>query len=85
MKLTENKSVLSGMFARLNFQSDPRKGFLIPKNMIIERGELTGVKVLKDNSVHFRVVRTGAKYGENIEILSGLNIGDEVVFSPFQK
>lgn len=45
---------------------------LVPQRAVIERGGIPGVFVLADGQARFRMVKTGRRQGERIEILSGL-------------
>ncbi len=82
VRLVEAKNgVLSGMFARLFIPGSPKKGILIPADMVLHRGELTGVLVHKEGKTVFRVIRTGSLYKEGtmVEVLSGLQEGEQIV------
>ena len=53
---------------------------LIPKTAISEQGQLNGVFIVDDRqTAHFRLVRTGKIYGDQVEVLSGLNDGQRYV------
>ena len=67
------------MFARLYFYGKGKKGILLPEDVILKRGEITGVNVLKDSKLEFRLIRTGMLYKNKIEVISGLKSGDKVV------
>ena len=48
--------------------------------MIMERGQLTFVYVVDSSkTARMRLIQTGKRYGERIEILSGLSQGDQVI------
>ena len=53
----------------------------IPASAVVRRGQLTGVRVVTDNGVALRWIRLGRSVGEGqrVEVLSGLNAGDEIV------
>jgi HlyD family secretion protein len=48
-----------------------------------ERKELEGVFVVRDNKSMFTPVKTGIAGEKYFEVLSGLNVGDQVVIGPF--
>ncbi len=75
------EGVLSGMFARLYIPGEPKQGILVPTDMVVRRGELTGLFVRNKSGVVFRVIRTGSLYdnGSMIEVLSGLHSEEEIV------
>ncbi len=72
--------IQSGMFARAYFSTGERQALLVPTSAISQRGQLEGVYVLGETGqAQFRLIRTGNATGENTEVLSGLNAGDEIV------
>ncbi|MGL4992549.1 MAG: efflux RND transporter periplasmic adaptor subunit [Bacteroidales bacterium] len=81
----EIKSQLySGMYANVLIPTAIRgkenSNLMIPKGAIIDREGLNGVYVVsEDNKAMLRWVRIGKEYGDQIEILSGINPEDQVV------
>ncbi len=53
----------------------------IPADAVVRRGQLTGVRVATPEGVALRWIRLGRTVagGERVEVLSGLNPGDEIV------
>lgn len=53
----------------------------IPSEAVVRRGQLTGVRVVTPQGVALRWVRLGRSVadGERVEVLSGLNAGDQIV------
>jgi multidrug efflux pump subunit AcrA (membrane-fusion protein) len=55
---------------------------LIPSEAIINRGQLTGVyTVSQSNTALLRWLRLGRTYGDQVEVLSGLNADESYIFS----
>ncbi|MBT8396034.1 MAG: efflux RND transporter periplasmic adaptor subunit, partial [Gemmatimonadetes bacterium] len=51
----------------------------IPVDAVVHRGQLTGVRVVTADGVALRWIRLGRAVGEGrIEVLSGLEAGDEI-------
>lgn len=76
----------SGLYARVMIPVGNRDALLVPRGAVVEKGQLTGVYVVGvDNVVTYRLVRTGKKYGDNIEILSGVNPGERVITGGVEK
>ena len=74
------QGVKSGMFAEVGLATEKDRAIVVPQNAIVERGQLTGLYTLNDNSeVVLRWVLLGDSSGENIEILSGLKAGEVYV------
>lgn len=72
----------SGMFARVSVPVGTRQAVLVPTAAIIQRGQLTGVWTVNDQSVaHLRWVRLGNATGERTEVLSGLDGHETLVLS----
>jgi RND family efflux transporter MFP subunit len=53
----------------------------IPSEAVVRRGQLTGVRVVTADGVALRWIRLGRTVadGERVEVLSGLNAGDQIV------
>ncbi|MGD8834800.1 MAG: efflux RND transporter periplasmic adaptor subunit [Desulfobacteraceae bacterium] len=70
----------SGMFARVAIPLGGADMTLIPRTAIVSQGQLTGVFIVDDDRIaHFRLVRTGKSFGDQVEIVSGLKIGQHYV------
>jgi RND family efflux transporter MFP subunit len=62
---------------------EPRGGITIPASAVVERSEVTAVYVVAaDGRLYFRQVRLGRRYGENIEVLAGLQPGERIAQDP---
>ena len=74
------KGLRSGVYGRAQFPVAVRKGVLIPKNAVNERGALVQVWVVeKDNTVRLRLVKLGRVVGDKVEVLAGLSAGERLV------
>ena len=54
----------------------------VPAATISSWGQKDRVFVLEGDQARLRLVRTGARLGENIEVLAGLDVGEQVILSP---
>ncbi|MGO9640358.1 MAG: efflux RND transporter periplasmic adaptor subunit [Candidatus Acidiferrales bacterium] len=73
----------SGLFGRAHFARGERQALLIPRNSVVERGQIQGVYVLNANQIaELRYITLGNSAGENVEVLSGLQDGDKLVAAP---
>lgn len=75
------QALKSGMFGRAQLLVDERPGVFVLRAAVHERGQLTFVFVTSDGCAHMRLVKTGGQYLDLVEILSGLQPGDQVIVS----
>lgn len=69
----------SGMFGRAFFPLGARKVVTVPAGAVIERGQLQSVFVVEEGAARTRMVTTGKREPDAIEVLSGLSEGEKVV------
>jgi RND family efflux transporter MFP subunit len=70
----------TGMFGRVQLDKGTRKTILVPWTAIVERGELTSVfAVGSDQIAQLRWVKVGRRFDREVEILSGVNLGESVL------
>jgi RND family efflux transporter MFP subunit len=80
VRMPEGPDFKSGMFARVFIPVGGAGRLLIPQTAIVTEGQLDGIYVVDDqHTAHFRLVRTGKVYGDQVEVLSGLNDGQRYV------
>jgi RND family efflux transporter MFP subunit len=80
------KGLKSGMFGRVTLPGGERKGILVPRGAIVERGALTSVWVVDpQNTVRMRLVKAGAPLGDRIEVMAGLAGGERIVTGGAEK
>lgn len=72
-----------GMFVKVGLVVGEAERILIPAAALVTRSEVTAVYVLnKSNAVTLRQVRIGPLFGDRVEVLAGLSVGDRVVLDP---
>jgi RND family efflux transporter MFP subunit len=69
----------SGMFGRAWFPMGARKVVTVPASAVTERGQLQSVFVIEDGCARNRLVTTGQRQQDGVEVLSGLTQGEKVV------
>jgi len=80
INLPIDRKVRSGLFARVQIPMGHSRKLLIPRKAVVTRGQLTGLYVVdSENIIHFRLIRVGRRFGDSVEIFSGLNEGDRYV------
>ena len=75
-------AVRSGQFARLQVPGTPAPALLVPAAAVSIHGQLERVFVARDGRAELRLVKTGGRRGDRVEILSGLDDGETIVVSP---
>ncbi len=72
--------IRSGMYARITLEKGTAPRLTIPREALVEHGQLEGLFVLSDKgTARLRWIRTGKSTGSNVEILSGLRVGETVL------
>lgn len=71
-----------GLFARVTIQTNRReKALVVPSSAVFTFAGLEKVFVIEAGKIVERIVRTGGKLGDNIEVIEGLKEGDVVATS----
>lgn len=73
-----------GMFVKAAFQVGAANRLTVPRVALIQRGEVSGVYVSREGKVSLRQVRPGRIEGETVEILAGLDAGEQVALDPIK-
>jgi RND family efflux transporter MFP subunit len=71
-----------GTFVKVGFVVGETERLLLPASAIVRRSELTAVYVVGENAVTLRQIRVGRRYGEQVEVLAGLQAGEAVATDP---
>ena len=79
--MLNHPALMPGMFARLALPLGSSPGILIPQAAVKTVGQLTMVKVLRDQTAELRQIKLGRQIGGQVEVLAGLQPGDRVVLS----
>jgi RND family efflux transporter MFP subunit len=69
----------SGMFGRARFASATRKVLAIPAAAVVERGQMQWIFVEESGAAHARLVTIGARYQDQVEVLSGVSSGERII------
>ncbi|WP_347986842.1 efflux RND transporter periplasmic adaptor subunit [Methylomonas sp. AM2-LC] len=56
-----------------------QQALLIPISALLEFGQLQAVKIVDGDQTHIHHIRIGKRYGDQLEVLSGLHEGDEIM------
>ena len=67
-----------GQFARVRLTNKPMDAFYVPLKAVIRHGQMEKVFMLDNNRARLRLVRTGTRQGDLVEVLAGID-ADEIV------
>jgi multidrug efflux pump subunit AcrA (membrane-fusion protein) len=79
-----NGALLPGMYTQVDLSSSrTNPPLLVPGDALIVRAEGTQVAVVRsDHTVHLQRIQVGRDFGDNLEVISGLQLGDMVIANP---
>lgn len=70
----------SGLYGKAQFIVGQRNILAIPQTAVTQQGQLVSVFVVDQSGVaRLRLVKTGRVVGDRVEVLSGLNEGEEII------
>lgn len=79
-KLPAASGLRHGQFGWLELSCQAgRTSLLIPTSAVLNYGQLQAVKVVENDRLSTRHIRTGKTYGEQVEVLSGLRDGETIL------
>ena len=80
LRVANGSGLQHGQFAWLQLACQgPQQALLVPASAVLHYGQLQAVKLVVNQNVQFQHIRTGKLYGEQLEVLSGLQAGDVIV------
>ena len=84
--LEDLPEIRAGMYARVKVPIGEKDIILIPSSALIYHGQLTGIYYVDNQRiVHFRLVRTGRRFGDQVEVLSGVKEKDRYIVNAKEK
>lgn len=76
----------SGLYAQVKIPTNKKETIVVNKTAIVEKGQLTGVYVVDAQGlIVYRIVRMGKQYDQQVEILSGINVGEKIIVEAHEK
>ena len=69
----------SGQFGRVSVPVGEASAIRVPASAVIQRGQMELVFVVANGHAQLRLIKTGSRIGDEIELVSGLNSGEQVV------
>lgn len=81
LRIPNNPQLRSGQFARVTLAMAQAETLVVPSSALVPFGQMERVFVVDNGQAKLRLVRSGARSGGNIEILSGLTEGETVAIT----
>lgn len=81
LDLPPTEGLRTGQFGRVSVPVAEVKLLLVPQGAVLKRGQMELVFVAKDGKAALRLVKTGKVVESHIEVLSGLEEGEQVIVS----
>ncbi|HEX7046298.1 MAG TPA: efflux RND transporter periplasmic adaptor subunit [Gammaproteobacteria bacterium] len=75
----ENGRLRPGMFMTVTLRKNARETIMVPELALVAEGDNKFVFVVQDDVALMREVETGTRVPGDVEITSGLQVGDEIV------
>lgn len=82
LDLPADSNLRSGQYARVNWPSGSTESLWLPAAALTRIGQIERVFTVEDNKIKLRIIKTGVRDGEWLQVLSGLGAEDRVVLSP---
>jgi RND family efflux transporter MFP subunit len=72
----------SGRAVGVLLRGDPVESLLVPAACVARFGQIERVFVVSDGKAQLRLVKTGAMHDDRIELLAGVDVGENIVVAP---
>jgi RND family efflux transporter MFP subunit len=69
----------AGQFGRVAVPVGETSALRVPATAVLQRGEMEIVFVVVNGHAQLRLVKTGKRVGDEVELVSGVDVGDPVV------
>jgi len=79
LDLPPTPGLRAGQFGRLTMPIGATSALRAPASAVVQRGQMELIFVVNDRRAGLRIVKTGKRVDNEVEIVSGLNAGESVV------
>ena len=79
LDLPNATSLRAGQFGRVAIPVSETNVLRAPAAAVVQRGQMEFVFVIADHRAQLRIVKTGRRFGNEVELLSGVSAGEQVV------
>jgi len=82
-RLPANPALKPGLFARVDVSVGEDQLLLVPTSAIVSQGQLTGIYVVNSDGIaRFHLIRIGRAFGDQTEVITGLDPGARFLVAP---
>jgi RND family efflux transporter MFP subunit len=85
LDLPPTEGLRTGQFGRVSVPVAEVKLLLVPQSAVLKRGQMELVFVAKEGKAALRLVKTGKVLEDRVEVLSGLEEGEQIIVSETTK
>jgi len=78
LNIVEEPQLRSGQFARVTVVGEQRDALFVPAAAVQRFGQLDRIFVINGDTARLRLVRTGMAVNDQVEILAGLEAGEQI-------
>lgn len=79
LDLPAQPALRAGQFGRVAMPVGVTSALRVPVSAVIQRGQMELVFVVAENTARLRLVKTGKRLGSEVELVSGLSAGEQIV------
>jgi RND family efflux transporter MFP subunit len=79
LDLPDATGLRAGQFGRVAIPVSETRVLRAPATAVVQRGQMEFVFVVADHRAELRIVKTGRRFGNEVELLSGVSAGEQVV------
>jgi len=76
----------SGHYAKVRIPAGKREALVVPSFTVVEKGQLSGVYAVDEKGlISYRLIKQGKRFGEGVEVLSGLSPKEKIITAGIEK
>ena len=79
LDLPPTPGLRAGQFGRVAVPVGETSALRVPASAVLQRGEMELVFVVVNGHAQLRIVKTGERVGDEVELVSGVDAGEQVV------
>ena len=79
LDLSQAAGLRAGQFGRAIMPVGETSALRVPASAVVQRGQMEMVFIISDGKAQLRLVKTGKRIGDEVELVSGVDAGESVV------